>query len=87
MATIGIDGAGARAPRAGEGRLVDIVAVAEAGEGVCGVVGFGVIPVAAVVGVGGGEGVILRRGCIGMECLCSGGAFGWQVILPGKERA
>lgn len=37
-----------------------IVGIAEAGEGVCGMVGFGVVPVAAVVGVGGSEGVILR---------------------------
>lgn len=38
---------------------MSIVAVAEAGEGVRGMVGFGVVPVAAVVGVGGGEGVVL----------------------------
>lgn len=38
---------------------MSIIAVAEASEGVCGMVGFGVIPVAAVVGVGGGEGVVL----------------------------
>lgn len=52
MAAVGIDGAGARAPRAGERGLLGIIAVAEAGEGVCGMVGFGVVPVAAVVGVG-----------------------------------
>lgn len=38
---------------------MSIIAVAEAGEGVCDVVSFGVIPEAAVVGVGGGEGVVL----------------------------
>lgn len=49
MASVGIDGAGVGAPRAGEGLACVIV---EAGEGVCGMVGFGVIPVPAVVGVG-----------------------------------
>lgn len=60
MATIGIDRPSACAPRAGEGWLAGIITVAEAGEGVCGVIGLGIIPIATVVGVGGREGVVLR---------------------------
>lgn len=49
MASIGVDGAVVGASGAGEGLACIVV---EAREGVCGMVGFGVIPVPAVVGVG-----------------------------------
>lgn len=57
MASISIYRTGIGASRTREGLPCVIV---EVSEGVCSMVGFGVIPVSAVVGIGGGESVIFR---------------------------
>lgn len=64
MAAISVRGARGGARAAGEG-LPRVAVVARVGVGV--VVGFGVVPVAAVVGVGGRERVVLRGRGVGLE--------------------
>lgn len=84
MAAVGIDGWHAGIARV-EGK--GLAQVTEVAERLRVPVHFGVAaPVAAVVGIGRGQCVVLRGGYLRVKCFGRRRTFGWKIILSENEQ-